>query len=638
MDKLKMQSPNLVDNNIDKVAEIFPNCIAEDRDEKGNVRQSVDLDLLRQELSNNVVEGVQERYTLNWPGKNEAILVANAPIAKTLRPCEEESVDFDTTQNLFIEGDNLDVLKLLQETYLNKVKMIYIDPPYNTGNDILYKNDFSCSGNDYLTHSGQKTDNGMVAITNTETNGRFHSDWLSMMYSRIRLARNFLKDDGIFVVTIDHYEIYNLGNICDEVFGHENRLGLITIYINPKGRNQEKFFSPCTEYMLVYAKNIRSANFNEVVIDEEKLSEFSKSDTIGNFRYDNFMRARTSSSRQVKPAFWYPIFVSKDFSKLTTKETEGYYKVYPIKNDKEYTWKTIPETFEVRNNNSYFKAELVNDEIVIYNKYYENQIFKNIWTNKKYFPEFNGTQIIKKLFDGKNYFSFPKSVYAVKDILKIITKNDDIIMDFFAGSGTTAHALLELNLEDNGNRRFIAVQMDAECDENTEAFKDGYKTISKISKERIRRAGKKIKEENPLTTQNLDIGFRAFKVDSSNMKDVYYTPEEVKQDQLELSTNNIKEDRSPEDLLFQVFLDWGLELILPVVKETIEGKTVFFVDGNVMAACFDTGIKEKLFKVLAKRKPLRVVFRDDSYGSDSLKINVEQIFKLISPATEIKSI
>ncbi|KXJ98594.1 MAG: DNA modification methylase [Acidobacteria bacterium OLB17] len=658
-----MHTPDFTNENIARIAELFPNCVTESRDEKGEVKRAIDFDQLRQELSGSIVEGPQERYQLNWPGKREALLTANAPIAKTLRPCREESVDFDTTKNLFIEGDNLDALKLLQETYLGKVKMIYIDPPYNTGNDILYKNDYSSAQREYEVDAGLRTDDGLRAVTNTESNGRYHSDWLSMMYARIRLARNFLKEDGIFVITIDHYEIYNLGEVCDEVFGYENRLGLVTVYINPKGRNQEKFFSPCTEYMLVYARDIKSAYFREVVIDDEKAEEFIYEDEKGKFRYDGFMRARTSASREAKPSMWYPLYVSEDLKTITTKKTANFHEVYPETPNGQFSWKTTPETFDDRNQNEYFKAELVNGSVFIFNKYYENQIFKNIWTDKKYFPEFNGTQVIKKLFDGKSYFDFPKSIYAVKDIVKIITENDDLVMDFFAGSGTTAHSVMELNSEDGGRRNYVLVQIPAAVDAKSEAGKDGYSEISAVTMERIRRAGKTIKDEAGLNGVNLDIGFRVLKIDSSNMKDVYYSPDEQAQANLLDQVTNIKEDRTAEDLLFQVLLDWGVDLSLPIVRERIsttentesteasnkssvnsvssvvnKGFEVFFVDENALAACFDDGVSEDLIKELAKRQPLRVVFRDSGFASDDAKINAEQIFNQMSPGTEVRSI
>ncbi len=633
-----MRTPDFTDENIARIAELFPNCITESRDQNGVLKRAIDFDQLKQELYGSIVDGPAERYQLNWPGKREALVTANAPIAKTLRPCRDESVDFDTTKNLFIEGDNLDALKLLQETYLGKVKMIYIDPPYNTGNDILYKNDYSSTQEEYELDSGQRTSEGLIAVTNTESNGRYHSDWVSMMYSRLRLARNLLTEDGILVVTIDHYEIYNLGSVCDEIFGYENRLGLVTIYINPKGRNQEKFFSPSTEYMFVYARNIKSASFREVVIDDEKAEEFTNADDAGKFRYDGFMRARTSSSRAAKPGFWYPIYVSQDLKELSLEQKPGFTAVYPKTESNEYTWKTKAETFKLNNKNDYFKAERVNGEIVIFNKYYESQIFKNLWTAKKYFPEFQGTQLIKKLFDGKNYFSFPKSLYAVKDITKIITEDDDLVLDFFAGSGTTAHAVIQLNAEDGGKRSFVMVQVPAICDEKSEAFQDGYSNIADITKERIRRAGKMVKEDAGLNGANLDTGFRVLKIDTSNMKDVYYSPDEQAQTNLLDQIGNVNEDRTSEDLLFQVLLDWGVDLALPIAREKIQGKEVFLVDGNALAACFDVGLNEDFVKELAKRKPLRAVFRDAGFASDDVKINVEQIFKLLSPETEVRSI
>lgn len=620
MDSLKMQTPNLVDANIEKIAALFPNCITEDRDENGTVRRVVDFDLLRQELSASLVEGVRERYTLNWPGKNEAILTANAPIAKTLRPCKEESVDFENTRNIYIEGDNLDALKLLQETYLNKIKMIYIDPPYNTGNDFIYEDDFAEDTETFLQRSNQKDAEGNRLIANTEANGRFHSDWLSMIYPRLKLARNLLKDDGVIFISIDDKEQENLKKICDELFGAENYRGTLIWQhsIQPKGYSGT--FSVHHNFIYCYAKSDSYVLANLPRTDEHN-KNYSNPDNDPNGPW---------RSGDVRNALYRPNLIYD----ITTPSGK-------VIHAPEKGWRWSKETVAQKISTGEIKFSA--DETRIIRKIYLNTLDgrtpETLLLAKEVGSTRDAANEIKVLFDGSQPFDTPKPTKLVGHLVCLSgAAKNDLVLDFFSGSATTAHALMQLNAEDNGNRKFIMVQLPEPCDEQTEAFKTGYKTIAEIGKERIRRAGKKIKEENPLSTQNLDTGFRVFKVDTSNMKDVYYTPDELKQDNLELFKDHIKPDRSPEDLLFQVFIDWGLDLTLPIAKETIDGKTVFLVDTNSLIACFDSGINEELVKKLAAHKPLRVVFRDDAFGSDSVKINVEQIFKSLSPATEVKSI
>lgn len=636
-----MHSPDFTDNNIARIAELFPNCVTESRDDTGKLFRAIDFDQLKQELSGNVVEGTQERYQLNWPGKREALLTANAPIAKTLRPCREESVDFDTTKNLFIEGDNLEALKLLQETYLGKIKMIYIDPPYNTGNDILYKNNYSSVQAQYEFESGQRTEDGLISISNTETNGRFHSDWLSMMYPRLRMARNLLREDGIITIAIDHNEVNTLTSVCDEIFGGENRIGLITVVHKPEGRNQAKFFGPSNEFMLFYARDIQACSLRNVVIDEELIKTFNLSDHRGIYRLKNFIRLSDGkySLRVNKPTFWYPVYLNLETREMSIVPKEGFDEtIFPVTEaGQERTWKTTKGTFEERYNNGDMIAEFENDGWVIYEKLRENQVLKTHWLDKKYHGFHFGTKLVDDLL-GVKTFDFPKSLYLVLDVLKITTDSKDIILDFFAGSATTAHAVMHLNAQDGGSRNFILAQIPALTAEDSEAHKAGYKTISTVSIERIRRAGKKIKDEAGLNGVNLDIGFRVLKIDTSNMKDVYYSPDEQVQANLLDQITNVKDDRTSEDLLFQVLLGWGVDLALPITREMVKGKEVFFVDGNALAACFDIGVTEDFVKKLAKRQPLRVVFRDSGFESDDVKINVEQIFKLISPGTEVKSI
>lgn len=402
-DQLDLQSPDLVNENLEKLAELFPNCVTE-----GAEGKAIDFDLLKQELSHAVVEGNKERYRLEWPGKREAIVTANLPTTKTLRPVREDSVDFDNTENLYIEGDNFQILRLLQESYLNQIKMVYIDPPYNTGNDILYKNDFSSTKKEHQVESGEVSMDGLKMVTNSESNGRYHSDWLTMMYPKIKLARNLLTNDGIFVITIDYYELCNLGSMCDEVFGYENRLGMVTIIHNPKGRNQAKFFSENSEFMLVYAKNISQASFNQVAIDDDVLASFDHSDKNGKYRYEPFIRARTSWSRKNRPNNWYPIYVSDDLKEITTEKKNGFTELYPETNTGQFSWKNIKSTFKELNRDGYFIARKENGKVVLYHKYYEQQVFKNVWTAKKYQSEFNGTKVIKDLFNGKKYFLISK--------------------------------------------------------------------------------------------------------------------------------------------------------------------------------------------------------------------------------------
>ncbi|MCD6390005.1 MAG: site-specific DNA-methyltransferase [Desulfobulbaceae bacterium] len=625
MDKLKMQSPDLVDENIEKIAELFPNCITEDRDENGTVRRAVDFDLLRQELSATLVEGPQERYTLSWPGKNKAILTANAPIAKTLCPCEEESVDFDNTKNIFIEGDNLDVLKLLQETYLNKVKMIYIDPPYNTGNDFIYDDDFAENADEFLKRSNQKDEEGNRLMANTESNGRFHSDWLSMMYPRLKLSRNLLRNDGVIFISIDDGEVHNLRKACDEVFGESNFIANVVWQKKYSPQNDAKYFSDSHEHILLYAKN--------------KLSY-----TVGLLPRTDEANARYKNPDNDPRGPWK----SSDLTRQEYRQNDDYEIVNPangrvFRPPQGNSWGRPKANVEqmIKDNRIWFGP---NGGSVPSIKRFLSEVKQGItpqtiWMRSEVGDTQEGKKLVKDIFKNATIFETPKPPRLIeRQLLTAKFGDDDIALDFFAGSSTTAHAVMQLNAKDGGNRKFIMVQLPESCDEKSEAFKAGFKTIAEIGKERIRRAGRKIKEESPITTKDLDIGFRVFKVDTSNMKDVYYTPDELTQDNLELFKDHIKPDRRPEDLLFQVFLDWGLDLSLSIAKETIDGKTVFIVDTNALVACFDSGINEELVRKLAVYKPLRAVFRDDAFGSDSVKINVEQIFKLLSPGTDVKSI
>lgn len=635
MDKLKMHSPNLMEGNIAKLAELFPNCVTESTNGNGQLEKMIDFDLLRQELSGTIVEGPQERYHLNWPGKREALLTANTQIAKTLRPCRKESVNFDTTQNLFIEGDNLDALKLLQENYLGKVKMIYIDPPYNTGNDFIYKDDFSENTEEYLKKSNQKDDQGKRLITNTESNGRFHSDWLSMMYPRLKLARNLLKDDGVIFISIDDGEVSNLKRMCDEIFGEDNIVAQFPWRKRTAKSDVPFGVSQDYEWLLCFAKS----NLFVACIEGNKRKYYESPDLPGKpWRIHDMTTQRTALERP-----------NSDFTMVNSKNG----KEYPV--NRNAVWRVTKETFKQFSNENRIVFPGDYDFLNISNpvlRYFKEDDKKKAGKMFGYVPVSthlpknvgmtqDGTKDFGSLFKNK-IFSYPKPLSLIQYILKSVTSIDRsaIILDFFAGSSTTAHAVIKFNSEDGGNRKFIMVQLPEIINEKSEAFKAGYKTITEISKERIRRAGKKIKEENTTNTPDLDTGFRVLKVDSSNMADIYYTPDSVEQNQISLLTENIKEDRTAEDLLFQVLLDWGVDLSLPITKETVAGKEVFFVDKNALAACFvkDGGITEEFVKELAKKKPLRVVFRDAGFKDDSVKINVEQIFKLMSPHTDVRTI
>ncbi len=625
MTHLKMHSMNKIDENVRKIAAFFPNCVTEAKDENGEIVHKIDFDMLKQELSTTLVEGREERYQFTWPDKRQAILTANAPIDKTLRPCREESVDFDNTQNLYIEGDNLEVLKLLQETYLCKIKMIYIDPPYNTGNDFVYEDDFAQNAADYIANSGQTDEEGNRLVANTESNGRFHTDWLNMMYPRLKLARDLLSDDGVIFISIDDNEVDNLKKVCDEVFGESNFVAILN-WRRSGGRQDSKYYAIIHEYILCYAKDISNFEAGEEIKTGEVFSKYDEEKK--RFYKTQLLRKWGSNSlRENRPNLYYPI-----------KAPDGI-DVYPTIYEEDKS--SALEFIEIQGRWRWSASNLVNAQ-----KEGRIEFQKNKWgkwiayekifaplegeeNTKKYTTWIddvgNGTDVIKKLF-GKVCFDYSKSPELISRFLKMANlEDDDIVLDFFSGSATTAHAVMQLNAEDGGNRKFIMVQLPELCDEKSEAYKAGYKNICEIGKERIRRAGKKIIEENPLTTQNLDIGFRVLKCDSSNMEDVYYSPEHFSSQ--DLFKNNIKNDRTPEDLLFQVMLNLGILLSSKIETKEIDGKTVFYVEGNYLVACFDENVDEKTLTEIAKEKPYYFVMRDASMASDSVVTNFEQIFK-----------
>jgi adenine-specific DNA-methyltransferase len=647
MDKLKMHSPDLSQNNIAKIRELFPGCVTEARDEAtGAVRLAVDFDQLRQELSDHIVEGPQERYRLDWPGKREALAIANSPIAKTLRPQVSESEGFDDTRNLFIEGDNLEALKLIQDAYLGRVKMIYIDPPYNTGKDFIYVDKFAASQHEQELASGERDASGARLVANPESNGRFHSSWLSMIYPRLKVARNLLSDDGLIFVSIDSGEAANLRVLMDEVFGSNNFIGLLPTVMNLKGNNDAFAFSDTHEFTLVYARSKIDCSVNGLPIAEEKLEDWEE-DERGLFkRADTLRRTGQDASRERRPNGWFPVFITKDSRVYVTEDDQ------PLSSDDVVIWPTNEAGEELSWTWSKRKITEESFNLMVVEGRNGLNIYKkqrpglgDLPTSKPksilYMPEYsssNGTAEISELL-GKNVFdSPPKPRALLRDLITVGSDKDSIVLDFFAGTGTFAHATMALNAADGGRRRFIVVQLPAECEADSTAAKAGYETISEITKERIRRAGKKILKGECHPDWNRDVGFRVLKVDTSNMKDVYYRPDELKQSDLLDMVDNVKEGRTAEDLLFQVLIDWGVDLTLPIRRETVQGKTVFFVDDNALVACFDRGITEDLVKELAGHEPLRVVFRDNGFVSDAVKINVEQIFRQLSPTTDVKSI
>ena len=637
MEKLRMQTADMAERNIETLGQLFPNCLTERINDEGKVVKAIDLDKLRQELACEVVEGAEERYQFNWPEKRAAIRLANAPINKTLRPCREESVDFDNTQNLYIEGDNIDVLKVLRESYLGTFDVIYIEPPYNTGNDILYTNDYSDKEDEF----GAKYDvdaNGMRMYINTDTNGRYHTNWLNMMYPRIKVAKDLLKDNGFFLIAIDHNELFNIGEVCDEVFGYKNRIGIISVVHKPEGRNQAKFIGPSNEFMLIYAKDEQLAKLQKVVLDEEQQKAFACSDDKGAYRLKNFIRLADGkyATREAKPNFWFPIYVSPDSSELSLTEKEGYTAVYPItETGVERTWKTTKDTFWERYQAGDIIAKEENDRIIIYEKLREEQVIKTHWVEKKYHGYHYGTKLLDDLLKVKT-FDFPKSLFLMRDIIKLFCPKDGLILDFFSGSATTAHAVMMLNAEDGGSRRFVIGQIPAMCDEKSEAYKAGYKTICEIGKERVRRAGQKVKEDSGLMAANLDTGFRVLKLDESNMTDVYYTPAETPIQQtldFDKLVDNIRDGRTPEDLLFQVLSECNLPLSSKIKEREIHGKKVFIVNDGYLVACFDKDFNEAVITAIAKEQPYYFVMCDSSIATDSVADNFDQIFNAYSKDT-----
>jgi adenine-specific DNA-methyltransferase len=622
-EKLKMHTPDLTAQNIQKLAELFPGCVTEIRDEAGKVTQGIDFDQLRQELSGSIVEGPRERYHLDWPGKREAILAANAPIAKTLRPSRNESVNFDTTKNLFIEGDNLDALKLLQETYLGKVKLIYIDPPYNTGNDFIYDDDFVEDSEAYFARSNQRDESGNKMVANTEANGRFHSDWASMLSSRLKLSRNLLHPEGVIFISINDVEVATLRLLCDEVFGATNFVGTIIWQKVYAPKSSARHFSEDHDYLVAYARNADSWSPNLLPRTEEQNADYKNPDNDPRGPW----KANNLSARNFYSKGTYAITCPG--GRVIEGPPRGRY------------WAVSKEKLEQLDRDGRVWWGLDGNNVpspkIYFSEVKQGRVPQTLWK----YDEVGHTQEAKKRLvelvnfeDSAAVFDTPKPVRLMLRLLALSTKADDnsIVLDFFAGSGTMGDAVIQANAADQGNRRYILVQLPEPTGEST------FATIADLAKERLMRAGEKLKTEIGLGASNLDTGFRTLKIDSSNMREVYYVPDSVQQADLLGQVDNIRADRTAEDLLFQILVDWGLDLALAISEETIEGKQVFFVDQNALAACFDTGVTDEMVKTIALRKPLRAVFRDSSYGTDSVKINVEQIFKLLSPETEVRSI
>jgi len=639
MDKLKMHTPNLADEKFTALAEMFPNALTETVDENGAVIRAIDKDVLMQEINTHVVEGRDERYQFTWPDKRKSMLLANAPIAAALRPCREESVDFDTTENLYIEGDNLDVLKLLRETYLNRVKMIYIDPPYNTGNDFVYEDDFAEDVDSFLLRDGQFDEQGNRLTANTNNNGRFHTDWLNMVYPRLRIARDLLTEDGAIFISIDENEAHNLKKACDDIFGTDNCVGCVANVSNPKGRSDDRFLATAHEYLFIYAKSISSLRWHGFEPTEEITRRYNKEDAEGRkFREIDLRKTGDSDLREDRPNMFYYFHYNEttgDFYPTSDDDTPlGYLLIKPLREDgKEGRWRWGIETAKEKIASLMPKFMPSRRIWGVMEKDYllGRGLVKptSAWTHKDVNSERGSEDFIRLGFD-KMVFPKPKPIGTILRTLKLASDNDSITLDFFSGSATTAHAVMQLNAEDGGKRKFIMVQIPEVCDEKSEAAKAGYATIPEIGKERIRRAGQKIKDEAGLTAQDLDIGFRVLKLDSSNMKDVYYTPDELAQLNFDFDgfTDNIKADRTAEDLLFQVMLELGIPLSAKITQEG----NLLCVNDNYLIACFDK-VDTDLITDIAKKKPYYAVFRDSSFINDSAMVNFEQVFNTYSPNT-----
>lgn len=636
MDKLRMMSMDNVQMNVEKIQKLFPNAVTEVlRDGKPTL--AIDFDVLKQELSAELIDDKEERYQMTWPDKKKSVLLANTPISATLRPCKEESVDFDNTQNLYIEGDNLDVLKLLQETYLGKIKMIYIDPPYNTGNDFVYNDDFRVESEEWNEMSGDYDEQGNRLVQNTESNGRFHTDWLNMIYPRLKVAKDLLADDGVIFISIDDHEVDNLKKICDEIFGESNFVANL-VWQKKTGAADAVNIATITENIIVYAKELQSLQLRKnTEAHDDNRYKYKDEYFIerGPFYYDNLDRGTLGYHETLDYGIETPDGTLAFPNGRTKQFNDG------------WRWKWGKEKMAWGLKNGFIELQKATNKPCGWGVYYkiylnvdnEGKIIERSSPYKNFIQNILNTHAAneaKRIMGSATLFSNPKPMELLKFMVSLVNDKKATVMDFFSGSATTAHAVMQLNAEDGGSRKFIMVQLPEKCDEKSEAFKAGYGNICEIGKERIRRAGKKIKEENPLTTQDLDIGFRVLKLDSSNMKDVYYKPSDYSQGFLGQLEDNIKADRTPLDLLFQVMLDLGKPLSAKIEEKDIAGKHVFVVDDNDLVACFDSNVTEDVVKTIAQLKPLYAVFRDRGLSSDSVGANFDQIFATYSPNTTRK--
>lgn len=666
MDKLRMQSKDRTQENYEKLAALFPNAITETIDENGEVVRAIDKDVLQQEINAAVVEGREERYQFTWPDKKRAVISANTPVNSTLRPCREESVDFDTTENLYIEGDNLEVLKLLQETYLGKIKMIYIDPPYNTGKDFVYSDKYSVSSEEWEEMSGDTDEYGNRLFQNNDSNGRFHTDWLNMMYPRLKLAKDLLCDNGAIFISLDDNEQENMKKMCDEIFGFKNFVANIKILSNPRGRQSSSFFATAGEYVFIYAKKIDCLEIIGDKPSEDKIATYNKIDDIGKYRDIGLRKRGADARREDSPTLFFPIFYNPISKDISLEKIEGYIEILPkLEDGSDGRWRWSPT--KVNKDKHLLYCRTVNREGKLeydvfqkdYLSYDKKEKHKNFWIEKEINYD-RGAEEIRDQFSDK-IFDFAKPVYLIKKIINTIVKGNcnEIILDFFSGSATTAHAVMRQNFQDvfdgkRGNRKFIMVQLPENTDEKSEAYKAGYKNICEIGKERIRRAGKneymsvcgvaggslrwndeKKAElgDDYISPSDVDIGFRVLKLDSSNMKDVYYNPSDIDFNLLDEQVDNIKEDRTPEDLLFQVMLDLGILLSSKIEESDIAGKKVFNVADNFLIACFDENVNDEVITAVAKLRPSYFIMRDSSLASDSTSANFDQIFATYSPDT-----
>lgn len=657
IEKLPATTPDITKQNVARIAELFPECVTEGpcgtaSDEGGPV---VDFDLLRQALADNIVDGPQERYRLDWPGRRQALLAANTPIDKTVRPMREDSVDFDTTRNLFIEGDNLDALKLLQETYLGRIKMIYIDPPYNTGKDFIYRDNFAVGRDKYLEGSGQRDTEGGRLVANPETNGRFHSDWLSMMYPRLKLARNLLRDDGVIFVSLDQNEESSFRLMADQIFGEDNFIYSIAVKVNPRGRHLDRYVASVHDQLIIYA---RDASLGEALSgaerSEEMLAEFDQQDAKGRYRLLGLRNRNQSFNPQTRPNLYFPLFVSRSDLSVSLEQDGREGPIYPMASDgTETCWTWSKE--KIRSESSALTAKEVGGEWRVFRKNYlhgdngetSRTLSKSIWDDASFTNDW-GRSAVKDLF-GKALMDFPKSPALLEKLMEIGADSESIVVDFFAGSGTTADAVFRRNAAKGTNHSIIAIQFDEPAPPESEAFKAGFQTIAELSRERIRRAGAKILAEKPELKGKLDVGFRAFRIDSGNIHDVTVMPYAARQDALAGMVSHIKDDRGDEDLLFGALLQWGVDITLSVERRELVGRTVWVVDppsdggtGAALIACFARprdgkgGVDTELADALAALAPLRVLFRDDGFASDAAKENVASRMKQKSPGTTVR--